>query len=82
MTESSVYHVIQDLRLLARRDCPVGPIDLRLESFRLQFFAAFEQQMDGIAVDLQPFMETSMRILNANRELVRWLKRQLEQEEG
>lgn len=80
MTESSVYHVIQDLRILARRDYPAGPVDQQLESFRLQFFTAFEQWMDGCQVDLAPFMEQATKVVTVNRDLIRWLKRRLEQE--
>ena len=79
VTEVSVYNVIQDLRILARRDWP-GPVDQQLESFRLQFFTAFEQWMDGCQVDLAPFMERATRVVAVNRDLVRWLKRKLEQD--
>jgi hypothetical protein len=80
VTEVSVYNVIQDLRILARRDWPAGPVDQQLESFRLQFFTAFEQWMDGCQVDLVPFMEQATRVVAVNRDLVRWLKRKLEQD--
>ena len=45
LTEAAVYHMLQDLRLLARRDSTLRSpqVDQELELFRLQFFAAFEQ---------------------------------------
>lgn len=83
MTEAAVYHKLQDLRLLARRDStPSSPqVDQELEAFRLQFFSAFEQWMDGMReLDLTPFIVTSDRIITSNRELLRWLKNEIEQE--
>ena len=83
MTEAAVYHMLQDLRLLARRDStPRSPqVDQELELFRLQFFAAFEQWMDGMReLDLTPFIVDGERIITSNKELLKWLKRELEQQ--
>ena len=83
MTEAAVYHMLQDLRLLARRDStPRSPqVDQELELFRLQFFAAFEQWMDGMRkLDLTPFIVDGERIITSNRDLLKWLKRELEQQ--
>ena len=79
MTEATVYHKLQDLRLLARRDD--GCIDKELEQFRLEFFHAFEQWMDGMReMNLTPFIVTADRIISSNKDLLRWLRDQLEQE--
>jgi hypothetical protein len=83
MTEAAVYHMLQDLRLLARRDStPRSPqVDQELELFRLQFFAAFEQWMDGMReLDLTPFIVDGERIITSNKDLLKWLKRELEQQ--
>ena len=83
MTEAAVYHMLQDLRLLARRDStPRSPqVDQELELFRLQFIAAFEQWMDGLReLDLTPFILDGERIITSNKDLLKWLKRELEQE--
>lgn len=83
MTEAAVYHKLQDLRLLARRDSTLRSpqVDQELEQFRLQFFAAFEQWMDGMReLDLTPFIVTADRILTGNKELLRWLKNEIQQE--
>jgi len=79
MTESAVYDKIQNLRLLARRD--EGRIDPELETFRLEFFAAFEQYMDGMKeMNLTPFIITADKIITSNKDLLRWLKREFELE--
>jgi len=83
MTEAAVYHKLQDLRLLARRDSTLRSpqVDTELEQFRLQFFAAFEQWMDGMKeMNLTPFIVTADRIISGNKELLRWLKNEIEQE--
>lgn len=83
MTEAAVYHMLQDLRLLARRDSSLRSpqVDQELELFRLQFFAAFEQWMDGMReLDLTPFIVSGERIITSNKELLRWLKKEIEQE--
>jgi len=79
MTEAAVYNKLQDLRLLARRDN--GQIDHQLETFRLEFFAAFEQYMDGMEeLNLTPFIVTADKIITGNRDLLRWLKHEFELE--
>ena len=83
MTEAAVYHMLQDLRLLARRDSTLRSpqVDQELELFRLQFFAAFEQWMDGMReLDLTPFIVDGERIITSNKELLRWLKNEIESE--
>lgn len=83
MTEAAVYHKLQDLRLLARRDSTLRSpqVDTELEQFRLQFLSAFEQWMDGMReLDLTPFIVTADRIITGNRELLKWLKDEIEQE--
>ena len=83
MTEAAVYHMLQDLRLLARRDSTLRSpqVDQELELFRLQFFAAFEQWMDGMReLDLTPFILDGNRIITSNKELLRWLKNEIESE--
>ena len=83
MTEAAVYHKLQDLRLLARRDSTLRSpqVDQELEHFRLQFLAAFEQWMDGMReLDLTPFIVTADRIITGNKELLRWLKNEIQQE--
>lgn len=83
MTEAAVYHMLQDLRLLARRDSTdrAPRIDQDLEQFRLSFFAAFEQWMDGMKeMDLTPFIADGERILTSNKDLLRWLKRELDRQ--
>ena len=83
MTEAAVYHMLQELRLLARRDSSLRSpqVDQELELFRLQFFAAFEQWMDGMReLDLTPFIVSGERIITSNKELLRWLKNEIERE--
>jgi hypothetical protein len=83
MTEAAVYHKLQDLRLLARRDSTLysPQVDQELELFRLSFIQAFEDWMDGMKeLDLTPFIVTADRILTSNKDLLSWLKQQLELE--
>jgi len=83
MTEAAVYHKLQDLRLLARRDSTLcsPQVDQELELFRLSFIQAFEDWMDGMKeLDLTPFIVTADRIITSNRDLLSWLKKQLELE--
>ncbi len=83
MTEAAVYHKLQDLRLLARRDSTLRSpqVDQELEQFRLQFLAAFEQWMDGMKeMNLTPFIVTADRIISGNKELLKWLKDEIEQQ--
>jgi hypothetical protein len=83
MTEAAVYHKLQDLRLLARRDSTLRSpqVDQELEQFRLQFLSAFEQWMDGMKeMNLTPFIVTADRIISSNKELLRWLKNEIQQE--
>jgi hypothetical protein len=83
MNEAAVYHKLQDLRLLARRDSDLRSpqVDTELEQFRLQFFTAFEQWMDGMSeLDLTPFIVTADRIITGNRELLKWLKDEIKEQ--
>lgn len=80
MTEATVYRQLQDLRLLARRDSSLRStqMDQELEMFRLSFLDAFEQWMDGMKeMDLTPFIVTADRIISGNKDLLKWLKREL-----
>jgi len=81
MTEATVYRQLQDLRLLARRDSSLRSIqmDQELELFRLCFLEAFEQWMDGMQeMDLTPFIVTADKIISGNRDLLKWLKQELD----
>jgi len=81
MTEVTVYHQLQDLRLLARRDSSLRStqMDQELELFRLSFLDAFEQWMDGMKeMDLTPFIVTADQIISGNKDLLKWLKRELD----
>ena len=78
MTEATVYHQLQDLRLLARRDSSLRSAQ-ELELFRLSFLDAFEQWMDGMKeMDLTPFIVTADQIISGNKDLLKWLKRELD----
>jgi hypothetical protein len=56
-------------------------VDQELELFRLSFIQAFEDWMDGMKeLDLTPFIVTADRILTSNKDLLSWLKQQLELE--
>jgi len=81
MTEVTVYHQLQNLRLLARRDSSLRShqMDQELELFRLSFLDAFEQWMDGMKeMDLTPFIVTADKIISGNKDLLKWLKRELD----
>ena len=81
MTEATVYRQLQDLRLLARRDSSLRSVqmDQELELFRLCFLEAFEQWMDGMQeMDLTPFIVTADKIISGNRDLLKWLKQELD----
>jgi hypothetical protein len=83
MTETSVYRRIQQLRLLARRDSSLRSpqVDQDLEQFRLQFIQAFEAWMDGMKeLDLTPFVVTADKIITSNKELLRWLHKELDKD--
>lgn len=83
MTEAAVYHKLQDLRLLARRDSSLRSpqVDKELEQFRLAFYQAFEAWMDGMKeLDLTPFIVTADKIITSNKELLQWLKNEIERE--
>jgi len=83
MTEATVYHQLQDLRLLARRDSSLRSIqmDQELELFRLCFLEAFEQWMDGMEeMDLTPFIVTADKIISGNKDLLKWLKKELDRD--
>jgi len=80
MPETAVYDRLQQLRLLARRNSSlISPqVDQELESFRLHFLQAFEAWMDGChEMDLTPFIVTADKIISGNRELLRWLRKEL-----
>ena len=81
MTEATVYRQLQDLRLLARRDSSLRSVqmDQELELFRLCFLEAFEQWMDGMQeMDLTPFIVTADKIISGNKDLLKWLKQELD----
>jgi hypothetical protein len=83
MTEAAVYYKLQDLRLLARRDSTLRSpqVDQELELFRLSFMQAFEAWMDGMKeLDLTPFIVTADQIITSNKDLLKWLKQQLDAE--
>ena len=83
MTETSVYHRIQQLRLLARRDSSLRlpQVDQDLEAFRLEFLTAFEQWMDGMRdLDLTPFIVVADKVIAGNRDLIRWLHKELDKD--
>ena len=70
----------QDARLLARRDSPV--IDKELEEQRQAALEIFFQWQDGMRQfqDLVPFVAIVQRKVDLNRDLLRWERRQLEQD--
>ena len=81
MTEATVYRQLQDLRLLARRDSSLRSVqmDQELELFRLCFLEAFEQWMDGMEeMNLTPFIVTADKIISGNKDLLKWLKQELD----
>jgi hypothetical protein len=83
MTETAVYNKLQQLRLLARRDSSLRSpqVDADLEAFRLEFMKAFEAWMDGMKeLDLMPFVVTADKIITSNKELLRWLHKELDKD--
>jgi hypothetical protein len=83
MTETAVYNKLQQLRLLARRDSSLRSpqVDTTLEAFRLEFMQAFESWMDGMKeLDLTPFIVVADQVISSNRELLRWLHKELDKD--
>lgn len=73
MSPASVEHLlIQDARLLARRDAPV--IDQEIESARQQALEVFYQWQDGLVQfqDLIPFVVVLEKKVDLNRSLLKW----------
>ena len=70
----------QDARLLARRDAPV--IDQELEAQRQAALELFFEWQDGMRQfqDLVPFVAIVQRKVDLNRDLLRWERKQLEQD--
>lgn len=64
--------LIQDVRLLARRDAPV--IDKELEEQRQAALEVFYQWQDGLAhfQDLMPFVAIFEKKVALNRSLLKW----------
>lgn len=83
MSEAAVFDMLQDLRLLARRNSSLRSpqVDQELELFRLAFLDAFEHWMDGMKeLDLTPFIIDGNKIISGNRDLLRWLKKELDRD--
>jgi len=81
MTPKAVEHLLtQDARLLARRDAPV--IDKELEEQRQAALELFFEWQDGMRqfADLMPFVAIVQRKVDLNRDLLRWERKQLEQD--
>ena len=81
MNYQAVEHLLtQDARLLARRDAPV--IDQELEAQRQAALELFFEWQDGMRQfqDLVPFVAILQRKVDLNRDLLRWERRQLEQD--
>ena len=81
MNYQAVEHLLtQDARLLARRDAPV--IDQELEAQRQAALELFFEWQDGMRqfADLMPFVAIVQRKVDLNRDLLRWERRQLEQD--
>ena len=73
MSPASVERLlIQDARLLARRDAPV--IDQEIESARQRALEVFYQWQDGIVQfqDLVPFVVVLEKKVDLNRALLKW----------
>lgn len=70
--------LIDDARLLARRDSPV--IDEELEQERQAALELFFQWQDGVAEfqDLMPFVSIIQRKVDLNRNLLRWERKHLD----
>ena len=69
--------LIQDARLLARRDSPV--IDTELEQQRQAALEVFYQWQDGLVQfqDLMPFVAVLDKKVKLNQELIRWEQRNM-----
>ena len=81
MNYRAVEHLLtQDARLLARRDAPF--IDKELEAQRQAALELFFEWQDGMRqfADLMPFVAIVQRKVDLNRDLLRWERRQLEQD--
>jgi hypothetical protein len=81
MNYQAVEHLLtQDARLLARRDAPV--IDQELEAQRQAALELFFEWQDGMRqfADLMPFVAIVQRKVDLNRDLLRWERKQLEQD--
>jgi tryptophan 2,3-dioxygenase len=73
MSPASVEQLlIQDARLLARRDAPA--IDQEIESARQQALEIFYQWQDGLVQfqDLIPFVIVLEKKVDLNRSLLKW----------
>ena len=70
--------LIDDARLLARRDSPV--IDEELEQERQQALELFFQWQDGMLQfqELMPFVAVIQRKVDLNRNLLRWERKHLD----
>jgi hypothetical protein len=78
MTPASVEQLlIQDARLLARRDSPA--IDQELEEQRQAALNVFFQWQDGMArfQELESFCVVLQRKVDLNRDLLRWERQHL-----
>jgi len=81
MTPKAVERLLtQDARLLARRDAPF--VDKELEAQRQAALELFFEWQDGTRQfqDLVPFVAILQRKVDLNRDLLRWERRQLEQD--
>lgn len=70
--------LIDDARLLARRDSPI--MDEELEQERQQALELFFQWQDGMLQfqELIPFVAIIQRKVDLNRKLLRWERKHLE----
>lgn len=70
--------LIDDARLLARRDSPI--IDEELEQERQQALELFFQWQDGMLQfqELMPFVAVIQRKVDLNRNLLRWERKHLD----
>jgi len=71
MSTTAVYNMLQDLRLLARRDS---------SEHRPEFLNAFEAFLDLGTDNMQPFIMVANKIISNNKDLIKWLKHELELE--
>jgi len=79
MSPSSVERLlIQDARLLARRNSPI--IDQEIESERQRALEIFYQWQDGLVQfqDLVPFCVVLEKRVNLNRALLKWEQEHLD----